>query len=250
MMKKSKYTLLYELGMFVLAVVSVASIWMEESTLHIVDWVIWAIFTLDVGYRFFRADDKWAYIKNNPLDIIAIIPLDAVFRFARLARVIRILRIISMSSHFIKPLFNILHTNGLNKVVTFTFALIFLSAIPIYLVEPKITTYEDALWWSIVTTTTVGYGDMSPVTFTGRAVAVVLMLVGIGLIGMLTSSIATYFFQKEKKHHPSAVEFIQKELHRYEELSAADLDTIMVLLAKLREEKEKEKEPEKAVRTS
>ncbi len=207
--------------------------------LHIIDWIIWAIFTVDVIIRLWKSENKWEYIKKNPLDFIAIIPLDSVFRLARVARVFRIIRIISISSHFIKPVFNILHTNGLNKVVTFTFALIFVSAIPIYLVEPRITTYEDALWWSIVTTTTVGYGDMSPVTFIGRSVAVILMLIGIGLISMLTGSIATYFLRTEKKKQPSSVEFIQKELDRYEQLTGNDIDTMIVLLTKLKEEKEK-----------
>lgn len=53
--------------------------------------------------------------------------------------------------------------------------------------------FGDALWWSIVTVTTVGYGDQYPVSPGGRGVAVVLMLVGIGLIGVLTATVASYF---------------------------------------------------------
>ena len=56
--------------------------------------------------------------------------------------------------------------------------------------------YPDALWWAIVTVTTVGYGDRYPVTFGGRAVAVVLMLVGIGLIGVLTATVASAFIKE------------------------------------------------------
>ena len=56
--------------------------------------------------------------------------------------------------------------------------------------------YVDALWWAIVTVTTVGYGDRFPVTEGGRVVAVVLMLVGIGLIGVLTATVASLFIKE------------------------------------------------------
>jgi voltage-gated potassium channel len=60
----------------------------------------------------------------------------------------------------------------------------------------NIHNYPDALWWAIVTVTTVGYGDRFPVTGGGRAVAVVLMLVGIGLIGVLTATVASLFIKE------------------------------------------------------
>jgi voltage-gated potassium channel len=60
----------------------------------------------------------------------------------------------------------------------------------------NIHSYPDALWWAIVTVTTVGYGDRYPTTEGGRAVAVVLMLVGIGLIGVLTATVASVFVKE------------------------------------------------------
>ena len=57
----------------------------------------------------------------------------------------------------------------------------------------QITNFGDAVWWALVTMTTVGYGDFAPVTPTGRAVATVLMLVGIALIGVITASVAAWF---------------------------------------------------------
>ncbi len=56
--------------------------------------------------------------------------------------------------------------------------------------------YAEALWWAIVTVTTVGYGDRYPVTEGGRAVATVLMLTGIGLIGVLTATVASVFVKE------------------------------------------------------
>lgn len=57
--------------------------------------------------------------------------------------------------------------------------------------------FGDALWWSIVTCTTVGYGDISPSTTIGRIVAIILMVFGISLIGMLTGAITMYFTSKQ-----------------------------------------------------
>lgn len=61
----------------------------------------------------------------------------------------------------------------------------------------NIHNYGDALWWAIVTVTTVGYGDKYPVSAGGRGVAVILMLVGIGLIGVLTATVASYFVEEK-----------------------------------------------------
>jgi voltage-gated potassium channel len=62
----------------------------------------------------------------------------------------------------------------------------------------SIHSFPDALWWSFVTVTTVGYGDMFPVTFTGRVIAVVLMLAGIGLFGGLTANVASLLIRTDK----------------------------------------------------
>ena len=75
--------------------------------------------------------------------------------------------------------------------------------------ESNIHSYPEALWWAIVTVTTVGYGDRYPVSAGGRAVAVVLMLVGIGLIGVLTATVASVFV----KEHTDANKEVFKKGH-------------------------------------
>ena len=60
----------------------------------------------------------------------------------------------------------------------------------------KIATFGDAVWWSITTVTTVGYGDLSPVTGMGRVVAVALMLAGISLVGIITATLASWIVQR------------------------------------------------------
>lgn len=65
----------------------------------------------------------------------------------------------------------------------------------------NLTTYPKALWWSIETATTVGYGDFYPVTLWGRVVGAVVMVFGITTYGMVTAAIATWFVGREQKRH-------------------------------------------------
>jgi len=230
--------LLYETIMVLLAIISVSLIWSENESLFYIDRLVWLIFLIDVSIRFYKSKQKWEYIKTHPLDFIAIIPFDAIFQLARIARLFRAIRLIAIGAHFLKPLFEIVKTNGLHKVITCTVILVFISAIPIKTIEPSMESYADALWWSIVTATTVGYGDLSPETNIGRAIALILMIFGIGLIGMITGSIATYFLSEQPKANRT-IEYIRSELSRYEELSEAEFDRLVVLMNQLSKEKKK-----------
>jgi voltage-gated potassium channel len=95
----------------------------------------------------------------------------------------------------------VLKHHSLFRVLIAAAATLFLGAWLVLLFEEKakgsnIHSYPDALWWAIVTVTTVGYGDRFPVSAGGRSVAVILMLVGIGLIGVLTATVASVFIKE------------------------------------------------------
>jgi voltage-gated potassium channel len=95
----------------------------------------------------------------------------------------------------------ILKHHSLFRVLIAVVGTLFIGAWLVLLFEERAKTsnihnYPDALWWAIVTVTTVGYGDRYPVTEGGRVVAVILMLVGIGLIGVLTATVASVFIKE------------------------------------------------------
>ena len=108
----------------------------------------------------------------------------------------------------------VLKHHSLFRVLIAAAGTLFLGAWLVLLFEENakgsnIHSYPDALWWAIVTVTTVGYGDRYPVSAGGRAVAVVLMLVGIGLIGVLTATVASVFV----KEHTDANKEVFKKGH-------------------------------------
>jgi len=95
----------------------------------------------------------------------------------------------------------VLKHHSLFRVLIAAVVTLFVGAWLVLLFEEKakgsnIHDYPDALWWAIVTVTTVGYGDRYPVTEGGRVVAAILMLVGIGLIGVLTATVASVFIKE------------------------------------------------------
>ncbi len=68
-----------------------------------------------------------------------------------------------------------------------------------YEYNPNIKSIDDALWWGFVTSTTVGYGDIYPVTLIGRFIAMIVMLIGIGIFGFITASVASILVEKNLK---------------------------------------------------
>ncbi|MFC8086332.1 MULTISPECIES: potassium channel family protein [unclassified Streptomyces] len=85
----------------------------------------------------------------------------------------------------------------------------------------QLTTYPRALWWSVETATTVGYGDLYPVTLWGRLVAVVVMVAGITSFGLVTAALATWFVGREQerrghfaRHAEEAAEEVYTQANR------------------------------------
>lgn len=108
--------------------------------------------------------------------------------------------------------------------------------------DSTITTFPQALWWAFVTVTTVGYGDLTPVTATGRMVAVVLMIGGIAVIGVVTATLASWIVSRvadesadEQAATRRQVALLQEQIERLEQKvdalaspSPADHDSIPV----------------------
>jgi len=92
-----------------------------------------------------------------------------------------------------------------------------------YIVEPQIKTFGDGIWWALVTVTTVGYGDITPLTTLGRVVAGTLMFFGLGLIATVTAIVSAKFIQNYVDHHTNddileKLEELEDEIEKLEEI--------------------------------
>lgn len=129
-----------------------------------------------------------------------------LLRITKLTRVTNIFRMTRLIKGFallgkIKRRLNVfIHTNGLIYAFYVATISIILGTMGIHYFEFQELgyTYGDSLWWSFVTTSTAGYGDIIPITIPGRLIAVSLMFVGIGFVGLLTGTITTYFLNRRR----------------------------------------------------
>ncbi|ANU26757.1 potassium channel family protein [Planococcus versutus] len=227
-MKKS--VIIFESFMFVLVLISLFFAFSKNEHFIKFDWGIWFVFVLDYTIRLIKSENKWTYVKQHPFELIAIIPFDSIFRAARIVRLFRVIRLIGIGSRYLTPVYKLLRTNGLDKVLIIAMVLLFIIPIPIVLLEPSINTFGDALWWAVVTTTTVGYGDISPETPIGRVLAVVLMLVGIGIIGTLTSAITSFFSNKNGSNHDKRILGVIQSIEEIENLTKEDIEFVQMYL--------------------
>jgi voltage-gated potassium channel len=227
----------YEWTMIGLAV---AVAWMltlpDEGWVRAANIAIWAVFTVDYFSRLAMSTDRRAFFRSNVFDLIAIIPFD-VFRLARLARLGRLVRLLRAATVFwraTRDMRGVLGTNGLGYVIAFALGTVTMGSLTVWAVEDGLDTFGDAIWWSIVTATTVGYGDIAPEAPLARVVAVVLMLVGIGTLGMITGSIATYFISgRSSTPVDPDLEHVRARLDRWHELTTDERVRLVSILAAL-----------------
>ena len=174
--------------------------------LYTIDLVIALIFLADFTYELVKAQDKKHYLKNNWYLLIASIPItESVFQALRSVQLLRLLRIIRLYAR-IKRLSiaseSISEKSSRYIFIALTTAIvIFSSAAMFYIFEsgsnPQLASFFDALWWAVVTSTTVGYGDILPMTWQGRIVGMVLMFFGIGLLGTIAGLVGNYFLKED-----------------------------------------------------
>jgi voltage-gated potassium channel len=123
---------------------------------------------------------------------------------------------------------SILRHRGLNWVLLIVLVLNLVAAAAVLEFErgnpqANIDSYPDALWWAVTTITTVGYGDRFPMSPAGRGVAVVLMIAGIAMFGVITATIAAYFVeQKAEEDVASRLDQIMDRLDTIEATLQAD----------------------------
>ena len=220
--ERARFSNAYELFIFLLTILSLLTMVglllplapATHQLLDIYDLVLCLIFLLDFAMRVKRAPTFRTYFihERGWLDLLGSIPSIGVTNVAalfRLARISRIVRVVSMvrkkkSGELLKDV--LANRSKYAAFITLVSGMTVITVASVLMVQAEskvadanITTGGDALWWGIVTITTVGYGDEYPVTPFGRVIAVFVMLAGIGIIGALASILASILIPTPKE---------------------------------------------------
>jgi voltage-gated potassium channel len=203
-----------------------------ESAFLAIDYLIWAVFATEYAIKLYLAPNRRRFVAHHIPDlIIVVVPMLRPLRVLRSVRLLRLLRLVRLAAFAAKGLHEargILRHRGLNWVLLIVLILNLIAAAAVLEFErgnpqANINSYPDALWWAVTTITTVGYGDRFPMSPAGRGVAVVLMIAGIAMFGVITATIAAYFVeQKAEEDLAGRLDQIMKRLDTIEERFQSD----------------------------
>ncbi len=213
-----------------------------SGAILVIDIVAWLIFVLEAivkvsahGRREYIAD-RWNWVDlaiivlSAPYHLATGIPIIA--RLGSLARLARLVRIALVMAKVLRQGRSIMSRRN----VPVAAGIVALSAMAIaafvFFMESRagneqFGSFGDALWWSLVTLTTVGYGDLSPVTIGGRIGAVALMIVGVAFLGTVAATLASFFVDEESSAADTEIALLRSEvadLRRSIETLTARLD--------------------------
>lgn len=186
-------------------------------TCEVVGWAVWALFVVDYVVRMAVARDRLGWVLRHPFDLVVLVlPMVRPLRVLRLVTLLRVLNRTAAGN--LRGRVAIYVSAG-SSLIAFVAALAVLEA-ERGSDDASITTFGDAMWWACTTMTTVGYGDLYPVTTAGRFIGVGLMIGGIALLGTVTATFASWL-----------VEAVRGD----EEETGVQLDEVQAELVALRE---------------
>jgi voltage-gated potassium channel len=213
---------LFDVILLILIIISIVAVMLESvaqiqsrygNELHVIEWIITVFFTLEYIGRIFSVGKPLRYILSfyGIIDLLATLPayVDLLFpglhfllalRAIRLLRVFRILKLV----HFVGAANALTEAirKSKDKIAVFLFAVVVVCIILgtiMYMVEgPEsgFTSIPVSIYWTIVTLTTVGFGDITPQTPLGQFISVLIMILGYGIIAVPTGLITAQFMSK------------------------------------------------------
>ncbi|WP_341215915.1 ion transporter [uncultured Wocania sp.] len=189
-----------------------------RTILQSIEWFSVIVFTLEYLLRIYVADSKPKFVFSffGVIDLLAILPFYLSFgvdlrslralRFLRLFRILKLVRYNRAMNHFTRAI-----KSAKEEIFLFIFItliLIYFSAVGIYYFENEaqpehFTSIFDSLWWAIITLTTVGYGDVYPITVGGKVFTFFILMIGLGIVaiptGIISSALTKSIDSKEEK---------------------------------------------------
>jgi hypothetical protein len=205
----------YEIFVAALSILSIFNLFWGFFTPHeqvkqvlaVINAVLTVIFMTDFLMRLFTADSKRRYVLHEFgwADLLASLPFaqTKIFRIFRLFRAYRLTRKIGLRNMLTEMVESradsILLTLLLAGILVFQFGSMAILNVESKSPDANIKSASDALWYTVVTISTVGYGDRYPVTNAGRVIGSIIIVVGVGLFGTFTGYLANWFLSPSKK---------------------------------------------------
>jgi voltage-gated potassium channel len=169
-----------------------------RNTLTVIETILWIVFVVDYLVRFLLAPKRWRFFWTHIPELLVIsVPVLRPLRSLQVLRLLRLGGVGTVANRLAQRSLQghaVLLVSAITLILVLTvagIALIFERGNP----HATITSYPEALWWALSTVTTVGYGDIYPVTSGGRLAGLLLMLAGISLAGIITAAVAAWFVQ-------------------------------------------------------
>lgn len=197
----------FELAMMLLSLLSVIKVLImtfghldgeTNRLLFFIDTIICLIFMANFFIGLFRARNKTYYLRHHWIDFIASIPAIEALRIARVFQILRVIRLLRMSRSLLLPLLRQRKQTTLASLLVAMVTILTFASIIILIVESgtegaNIQTAEQAIWWALVTISTVGYGDYYPVSTAGHIVGGIVIVSGVSFFGVISGYMASVF---------------------------------------------------------
>lgn len=220
----------------------------SRQILDYADEILCLLFFIDFTITMWRTERRWHYfVRWGWIDLLSCIPTVDSFRSARLVRVFRIFRVLRavraakilaefILEHRAKNALLSASFMGVLLIVFASIGILHFEAVP----DANIKTAEDAVWWTIVTITTVGYGDKYPITTEGRALATVLIFCGVALIGVFTAYVTFWFMKPGSASNDDEIGNLRAQLSEFRE---AEMRALREEIQTLRLERDRLRNP-------
>jgi voltage-gated potassium channel len=180
---------------------------LPDATGKLVDrigWGAWLLFTLEYLVRLYVATDRRAFVRENYTDLVmvlAALPTPLVAHNPTAFSSLRALRVLVVAFEIGKDVSHLCRARNVPYALAIVALAVVTCGVLGYDFEARskganITDPGEGMWWAITTISTVGYGDKYPITWPGRFVAIVLMVVGIAFTGIISAALVSVFLRK------------------------------------------------------
>ncbi|MDO5826170.1 MAG: ion channel [Methanosphaera sp.] len=201
-------------------------------------------------------DDNTQFIRNHILDILAMIPYNYIFlRFFAFYRIFRILQIFNIFKIWsvrdnYRGTFKYFVHNRLLKVITLLLiCYLILASVILKEVDPSFTSVFNSFWFNVVTMTSVGYGDITPITITGKVIGIITIIIGCAFLSVFTAAMSSIYMEKNEeetrrefdvkfKETNERIDGLTDKVSRLEKDIDVLTDKIDILIDKMNDEEE------------